>query len=151
MDQKSGKCGLTNVIFSDMQDKFYHDRLRRLQSMITFQYALPQEELLAITKVIAELKKTCSNISTHQIVWAQNIHLVEKLPYCIPPMRVPRNFSLEDMPLHIQLKLEKANIRIKLVSDFLYGKKVPQFDTAKSSQQDMFDLLAEIDLDIILS
>lgn len=66
-------------------------------------------------------------------------------------MCVPRHFSLEDMPFHIQLKLKKANIRIKLVSDFLYGKKVPQFNTAKSSQQDMFDLLAEIDLDFILS
>lgn len=58
LDQKSGKFGLTNVIFSDMQDKIYHDQLQRVQSAITFQYALSQEELLAITLVIAELKKT---------------------------------------------------------------------------------------------
>ena len=61
-------------------------------------------------------------------------------------MRVPRHFSIEDMPSRMRLELERANIRIKLVSSFLYAKNVPPFDITKSPQQDMYDLAAEMDL-----
>lgn len=79
-----------------------------------------------IQDVLEQLKSTIDDFTKHQMLWAKNLHLFPDDH--IPPLKLPQNFSYAQLTPEALNKIRESEIRMKLVSDYLYAKKVPQIN-----------------------
>lgn len=67
---------------------------------------LTAQQLDNISMALRKLKDNCDNLIEHQQVWAENLHVFPN--NYIPPIRVPKNFSVNDLKPHILQELDKS-------------------------------------------
>ena len=93
----------------------------------------------SVKQALNALKKTSYDLKEHQIVWANNLHLFPST--FIPPLRVPNNFSAQDLHPEFLQKLALANVRMQKVSDYLFFKNIPPTiqDSLPESALDLFN------------
>lgn len=77
-----------------------------------------------ISEALLKLKQTCNDITQHQISWAEYIHCFPE--NYIPPLKLTRNFSYDQLTQDFLRKVSFAEIRLKRISDLLFAKKIPQ-------------------------
>ena len=78
------------------------------------------------------MKVTCDNLIEHQQIWAKNLHIFPD--NYIPPIRVPKNFSVNDLKPNILQELEKSTLHMQRVSDELFKCKIPKNDYEKAAE-----------------
>lgn len=67
----------------------------------------------AMVIALRQLKETCLDVQQHQIVWASNLHHfhIEH----IPPIKIPQNFNTSQLRPEVLSKINRAELRMKLV------------------------------------
>lgn len=122
---------LDSKIFSNISKKKYMDGLDDLESLIRSNIIdITKTQLNNIQTALTNLKYSCDNINEHQLIWAQNVHYFPK--EFIPPMRVPNNFSTQDLRQEFKEHLEFSQERMQKISNYLYAQKVPENDLKKA-------------------
>lgn len=130
LDQKTNNPGLgKSKILSEISEVRYKSTIDRFQKEILV--LIPSDK--GIQKVIKDLKNTCNDLTAHQLVWAQNLHLFPD--NFIPPLKIPQNFSYSQLTPEALREIKIAELRMKKVSDFLYAKKVPQINHGTFSKE----------------
>lgn len=145
LDQKTNNPGLgKNKILSEISEVRYESTITRVQKEFLINFP-PNNE---IQKVLKDLKNTCNDLTAHQLVWAQNLHLFPD--NFIPPLKIPQNFSYSQLTPEALREIKIAELRMKKVSDFLYAKKVPQINHGTFSKEAL-DFLQDSEMQRLLS
>lgn len=114
-------------IFSQLNEDKYFRGLLAIESLImNSDLNLNKERLMAIKHALMMLNETSNDLIKHQKVWAESLHLFpEKY---IPPLRVPKNFAIQDLKKEILEEFLKSKIRMQKISALLYARKIPEND-----------------------
>jgi hypothetical protein len=113
----------SSKMFSAMSAEEYYKTLQIHKQNYLNNVDLTQEHLQKIEQALDLLFTTCEDIKAHQLVWLQNIHLFHD--NYIPPMRLPHNFCIEDLPEELLLRYNLTVTKFDRISDLLYYRGVP--------------------------
>lgn len=125
LDQKA----TTNVrdpsskIFSQINEIDYREFLRNHGELIKSNYALSEQEKFQIDSALHKLGQQADNFENQQKVWTEIVHLFPNK--YIPPMRIPHNFSQDDLIPSVKKEMERSNVVMSRVSERLYFYRVP--------------------------
>jgi len=118
-------------IFSALSPQNYIAGIVSLEELIqNNSINLSFKQISNIKIALKELKDTCQDIKAHQIAWAKNLHYFPDK--YIPPLRVPENFSTQDLNLHSKLELAKSMEKMEKISCYLFKKQIPENDYKKA-------------------
>jgi hypothetical protein len=106
-----------NHILTEITDFKYKSTLNRHRKH------LDPSNATELNLVLDNLALTCNDFDNHQLVWAKSLHLFP--PYMLPPLRLPQNINTKLFTQETLIQLKKSSIKLKLISDHLHNKKVP--------------------------
>lgn len=135
-DQKTNNPGLgNNKLLSEITPKRFSTTIDRLRKEISKETHMTE----AMYNALEQLKITQDNFEQHQIIWAQNLHLFPN--NLVPPLKIPQNFSYAQLNPQALFLIKQSEKRLKLISDYLYTKKIPQINHGKFPKEalDLFE------------
>jgi hypothetical protein len=98
--------------------------VERYRSTLNRHRHLVEMNSLEINLVLDNLVLTCQDFNSHQLIWAQNLHL---FPInSLPPLRLPENFNTKLFSQEALIELHKLVI-LKIISDELIEEKYLTF------------------------
>lgn len=146
IDQKSGKTALTCVGLSEIEKKDYEQKLRQFSAKLLYKY--PDLDSQLVYHIMDDLFSSCDTFQEHQIIWATNLHIFPS--GFLPPIKVPNNFSLEDLRPEFIEFVHKARVTIYRISDFLYDQNIPQINPDNPLPEEALNLFSNSEIQKII-
>lgn len=137
----NGGLGLNHILAEISQER-YATTLNRHRKQLDFSTATE------INLVFDNLIATCHDFDLHQMVWAKSLHLFS--PHMLPPLRLPQNFNTKLFTQEALIELQKSATKLRLISDHLISKKVPNV-SGNEYPQEAYDLFQDSYVQKLLS
>jgi len=112
--------------FSQVSKEDYKNGLRHFENLIINNIPeLASDHVEKIKEHLISLKESCDrkDLTLHYFSWAKGLHLYPE--GFIPPIRIPDNFDISKLKPQVATDMQKAYLKMKAISNYLFEKKVP--------------------------